>query len=109
MGLRTTPVAKCLDKKLLLFGFEVPDVLAIFFMLSILNFICGQMPYKIIFVWLPTAALALVLRLGKKGKPDSYLVHWLRFQITPGTYCAFSDATEWARPPRLKVLNGCEG
>lgn len=106
MGLTATPVAKCLDKKLLLFGFEVPDVLAIFLTLSVLNFIFGQMPLKVLFVWLPTAALAAVLRLGKKGKPDNYLVHWLRAQITPGTYRAFPDATQWARPPKLKVLKG---
>ena len=106
MVLKTTPVAQCLDKKLLLFGFEVPDVLAIFLTLSLLNFIFGQMPLKAIFVWLPTAVLALVLRLGKKGKPDNYLVHWLRFQTTPGTYRAFPDATQWMRPPTLKVLKG---
>jgi len=109
MTLKTTPVAKCLDKKLLLFGFEVPDVLAIFLTLSVLNFIFGQTPLKIVFVWLPTAALALVLRLGKKGKPDNYLVHWLRFQMKPGTYRAFPDASQWASPPRLKVLKGGQG
>lgn len=106
MGLKTTPVAKCLDKKLLLFGFEVVDVLAIFLTLSILNFTFGQLPLKALFVWLPSAALALILRLGKKGKPDNYLVHWLRFQATPGTYRAFPEASQWSRPPRLKILKG---
>ena len=40
--MRTVPVSKCLDKKLILFGYEVPDVLAIFLTLSILNFLFGQ-------------------------------------------------------------------
>jgi hypothetical protein len=106
MGLKSTPVANCLDKKLLLFGFEVPDVLAIFLTLSVLNFIFGQMPLKIVFVWCPTAALALALRLGKKGKPDNYLVHWLRYQTKPGTYHAFPDATQWVRPPKLTIRKG---
>ena len=103
MGLKTTSVAKCLDKKLLIFGFEVPDVLAIFLTLSVLNFIFGQTPLKIIFVWLPTLALTLVLKYGKKGKPDNYLVHWLKFQMKPGTYRAFPEASQWALPPRAAI------
>ncbi|MBI2711754.1 MAG: hypothetical protein HYX41_02660 [Bdellovibrio sp.] len=102
MGLKTTSVAKCLDKRLLLFGFEVMDVLAIFLTLSILNLVFGQTPFKIVFVWIPTAALAAVLHFGKKGKPDNYLVHWLRFQMKPGTYKAFPDASDWASPPTFR-------
>jgi len=105
MGLRSTPLAKCLDKKLLLFGFEVPDVLAIFLTLSILNFIFGQVgqsaSVKFVFVWIPTILLATTLRCGKKGKPDHFLIHWLRFQIKPGTYQAFPDASRWSCPPRV--------
>lgn len=101
MGLKTTSVAKCLDKKLLIFGFEVPDVLAIFLSLSVLNFIFGQTPLKIVFVWLPTLALTLVLKYGKKGKPDNYLVHWLKFQMKPGTYRAFPEPSHWALPPHI--------
>ena len=100
MGLRTTTVAKCLDKKILFLGYEIVDVLAIFFLLSILNFVFGQVPFKFLVVWAPTLALAAVLRIGKKGKPENYLIHWLRFQIKPGTYRAFPDASRWVRPPR---------
>src|SRR5690242_2874483 len=106
MGLRTTQVAKCLDKKLLLFGFEVPDVLAVFLTLSILNFVFGSTSLKIVFVWLPTTALALVLKYGKKGKPDGYLVHWLKFQMKPGTYRAFPEAANWISPPRAVIGGG---
>lgn len=102
MGLKTTPVAKCLDKRLLIFGFEVMDVLAIFLTLSVLNFLFGQTSLKIFFVWIPTATLAAILHFGKKGKPDNYLVHWLRFQMKPGTYKAFPDATQWGLPPSLR-------
>lgn len=99
MSLRTSAVAKCLDRKLLFFGFEVPDVLAIFLLLSVLNFVFGQMPFKALFVWLPTAAVAAVLRIGKKGKPDGYLVHWLRFQIKSGTLSAFDEPSDAVPPP----------
>jgi hypothetical protein len=102
MGLKSTSVAKCLDKRLLLFGFEVMDVLAIFLTLSILNLVFGQTSLKFALVWLPTLTLAAILHFGKKGKPDNYLVHWLRFQMKPGTYKAFPEATYWQRPPSLR-------
>jgi len=101
LALKTVPVSKCLDKKLLLFGFEIPDLLAIFLTLSILNFLFGNTPLKLALVWLPTAGLAAALRYGKRGKPDNYLVHWLRFQIKPGTLSAFHEPTLWNAPPRL--------
>ncbi len=102
MSLKTTPVAKCLDKQLLFLGFEVPDVIAVFLTLSILNFIFGQTQLKLLLVWAPTAALAIVLYFGKKGKPEKYLVHWLRFQFLPGVYPAFPEPSEWSLPPRTK-------
>lgn len=102
MEIRTTSVSKCLDKKMMVLGFEVPDVLAIFITLSILNFLFGTTHEKLLLVWLPSIALALTLRLGKRGKPDNYLVHWVRFQIKPGVLSAFKDPSEWELPPRLR-------
>lgn len=102
MELQSTPVSRCLDKKMVIFGYEVPDLLMIFLMLSILNFLFGMTSMKLFLVWLPTIALALTLRLGKRGKPENYLVHWLRFQISPGHLSAFKEPSEWNPPPRLK-------
>jgi hypothetical protein len=100
--MRTISVSKCLDKKLIMFGFEVMDILAIFLCLSILNFIFGNSSLKFVFVWLPSCLLALVLRYGKRGKPDKYLVHWLRYQIKPGRLSAFSEPSVLVLPPRIK-------
>jgi len=102
MSLRTVPVRKCLDNKLVLFGFEVMDILAVFLVLSVLNFVFGNSPFKIFFVWLPSLVLAAILRFGKRGKPDNYLVHWLRFQMRPGIYSAFDAPTVMVPPPQLK-------
>lgn len=100
MGLRTVPVNKCLDKKLLIFGYEIPEVLAIFFMLSVLNFIFPS-GFKLLFVWIPTLAVAVVLRIGKRGKPDNYLVHLVRHKIQPSLLSAFPEATGFVAPPTL--------
>jgi hypothetical protein len=72
-------------------GFEIVDLLVIFLTLSVLNFIFGD-GFKLFFVWLPTLALAASLWIGKRGKPENYLVHWVRFQIKPGVYSAFQDS-----------------
>lgn len=105
MDLRTTSVSKCLDKKMMIMGFEIPDLLAIFLTLSVLNFLFGATSMKIFFVWLPSLALAIVLRSSKRGKPDNYLLHWLRFQIKPGVLSAFQAPTIWKRPPTMKRIN----
>ena len=105
--MRTVDVSQSLDKRLLLFGFEVADVLAIFLVLSVLNFLFGQTPLKVVLVWLPTLALALVLRYGKQGRPEKYLIHWLRFQIKPGRLSAFAPPTLTEPPPKRKKVPPC--
>lgn len=109
MALKTTPVSRSLERKLLLFGFEALDALLIFMVLSVLNLLFGKTGLKIPLVWLPTATLALILRLGKRGKPERFLVHWLRFQFKPGIYSAFPSPTHSGKrspslnTPRLKT------
>jgi hypothetical protein len=93
MNLKSTPVSRCLDKKMILLGFEVPDLLAIFLTLSVLNLVFGQTSLKIFLVWLPTLVLAGTLRFAKRGKPEGFLVHWVRYQIRPGVLSAFSEPT----------------
>lgn len=105
MDIKTTPVSKCLDKKMIVMGFEIPDLLAIFLTLSILNFLFGTTQMKLLLVWLPSILLAATLRISKRGKPDNFLVHWLRFQIRPGILSAFQEPTEWNFPPRRRRKN----
>ncbi len=90
MHLRVSQVPKCLDQKLKLLGFEVVDLLVIFLTLSILNLIFGSTSLKLYFVWMPTLLLALTLRLGKHGKPENYLIHWIKFQMKEETHTAFN-------------------
>lgn len=100
MALRSEPTSQSLEKKLLIIGFEVPDVLAIFLLLSVLNFFLGQLGNKPLFVWLPVACAAVVLRIGKRGKPDNYLVHLAKFYLKPKYYSAFQEPSQKVPPPR---------
>ena len=102
MALKSEPTSQSLERKLLIMGFEVPDVLLIFLVLSILNFVLGPTGYKFSLVWLPTVLLAIALRIGKRGKPDNYLIHLFRFKSSPKYYSAFQEPAIQKAPPRLK-------
>jgi hypothetical protein len=101
MSLRTEPTSQSLEKKLLILGFEVPDVLAIFLLLSFLNFFVGKLGNKFFLVWLPVALAALILRIGKRGKPDNYLLHLARFNFKPKYYSAFQEPSQKVFPPSV--------
>ncbi len=97
MSLDITPVPNCLEKKLTFLGYEVMDILFIFGTLSILNFTVGSFG-KLAFVWMPTIALALILKFGKRGKPEKHLEHLAKFHLKPKKYSAFQRAYA---PPML--------
>jgi hypothetical protein len=99
--MQVTSVPKCLDKKLSIFGFEIIDICAIFISLSILNLVFGEIS-RLFLVWTPTLVLAFILHFGKKGKPEKYLIHLLKYQFRPGTYSAFEDSKEFVAPPKLR-------
>lgn len=105
MALRSEPTSQSLEKKLLIMGFEVPDVLAIFLLLSILNFAFGHTNYKLALVWGPVALTAIVLRITKRGKPDNYLVHLGKYHTRPKYLSAFQDPQNTIPPPKLKKGN----
>lgn len=92
MSLKTSNVYRCLDKKTYVFGFEIVDLFLVFAVLAILNLLLGGLPYKFFLTWVPAMALGLGLRLGKKGKPDNYLLHLARFYFSPGVLSSFALA-----------------
>ena len=102
MSLRSEPTSQSLEKKLLIVGFEVPDLLAIFLLLSILNFSFGGTNYKLLLVWGPTALSAITLRIGKRGKPDNYLVHLIKFHTRPKHLSAFNEPAISVPPPKIR-------
>jgi hypothetical protein len=99
--LKCTPVSRCLENRLMMFGFDAVDILAILLLLSTLNLVFGRMG-RFLLVVLPTLTFAIILRVGKRGKPEGHLLHWLRFQFRPGIYSAFDEPTEWNPCPRME-------
>lgn len=105
MALRSEPVSKSLEKRFLILGFEVPDILAIFLLLSILNFLFGQTEFKFALVWLPVLIVAATLRIGKRGKPDNYLIHLAKFHARPRYFSAFKEPEIPPPPQRRRTLS----
>jgi hypothetical protein len=104
--LKSTPLSRCLENKLMMFGFEAIDILAILLTLSTLNLLFGQLS-RVFLVIAPSLTFALILRIGKRGKPEGYLLHWLKFQFRPGVYSAFEDSNSpksWPRTDSKRVL-----
>lgn len=75
-GLLTTKVARALEMKTKLFGFELPDLLLIFMNLAVTNLVFGSTSVRYPLVWGTTLLLASFLYFSKRGKPDSYLQHY---------------------------------
>lgn len=74
-GLQTTKVPRALEMKSKLFGYELPDLLLIFFNLAITNLVFGTTSFRYPLVWGTTLGLALFLYFAKRGKPDNYIQH----------------------------------
>ncbi len=92
--LKASKVYKCLEKKTLIFGFEIFDVFLICILLSVLNLVFASSDWKLFYTWIPVMSLAFGLRAFKKGKPDNYLQHYLKFQFTPGIFKAFTKSKD---------------
>ncbi len=107
MGLNSSKVSKSLDKKLKIAGYEVPDILAMFLMLSILSFIFSEAQYKFLITWGPVVVFAIILRIGKRGKPDNYLVHLVRFLARPKYFSSFESPA--SKPIQVKKLKTTKG
>lgn len=101
MALKTSEVFRCLEKKTLVFGFEVFDLFIVFLFLAALNFLFQGAPYKFFFTWGPAAALAAFLRWGKAGKPENYLLHLARAYFSPVVWSAFPMAKQRVRFVKL--------
>lgn len=83
LGLFTARVPRALEMKTKLFGYEMPDLLVIFFNLAITNLIFGGSSFRYPLVWGTTLGLASFLFLAKRGRPDNFLQHWGEYIARP--------------------------
>lgn len=92
--LELSKVSRSLDRKTLILWLEITDIFAIVTFASILNIVFGGTGLKIYFVYLPTLVLGVILILAKRGKPDGFLVHFLKFHLQPKHLTCFDSGPE---------------
>ena len=103
MGLSSSTVYKCLEKKTLILGFEIIDIFLLSFLLCLLNFLFSASAYKLFYTFGPTLIAGAFLSAMKQGKADGYLMHWLRYHLTPGIYRAFLRTSQTNQLLKLKA------
>ena len=87
-------VSRSLDRKTLILWLEITDIFVIVLFFSILNLIFGSTGLKLYLVYLPTLLLAATLILAKRGKPEGFLLHFLRFHVSPKHLTCFDSGPD---------------
>lgn len=87
-----TKVSRSLDKKSLILWLEITDIFLIVTFCTLLN-ICFSGILKIYFVYTPTIILAITLILTKRGKPENYLNHLIKFYLSPKYLSCFNSGS----------------
>lgn len=82
--LKTSTVHRNLDAKFKIGGIEAADLLAVLLTGAVMNLIFGRLSVGPIFIFGVPGILFFALYFGKRGKPDGYLMHALKFFISSG-------------------------
>jgi hypothetical protein len=87
-------VSRSLERKTLILWLEITDIFALVSFCSLLNLLFGGGAWKLYLVYLPTLVLAITLILAKRGRPEGFLLHFLRFHFEPKQLSCFSSGPE---------------
>ena len=82
--LKTSTVHRKLDAKFKIGGIEAADLLAVLLLSALMNFVFGQMKIGPLFIFGLPALLFFALYFGKRGKPEGYLLHAIKYVLSPG-------------------------
>jgi hypothetical protein len=90
-SLLTSTVPRTLDTKSKILGLELSDVLLLLLNLSVQNLIFGTTHLKIPMVFGTNIALAALLFIFKRGKPDQFIQHFFEYLVAPTVKSANSS------------------
>lgn len=92
--LESSAVHRRLDAKFKIGGAEASDLLGVLLLAAVLNLALGRIPYSPILVFGIPGLLFVALYFGKRGKPDGYLLHAIRFYLSPGELRAGNEVDQ---------------
>ena len=93
-GLDATRIHRGLEGRVRILGIEFFDIVLVFFFASVMNLFFVDTWLHVWMVYALPGALGGVLVWGKRGKPDKWLFHFLRYHVTPGCYGAGSEGRQ---------------
>lgn len=82
--LKTSTIHRKLDAKFKIGGVDATDLLSVLGCAAVMNLLFGQFSFGPIFIFGIPGILFFVLYFGKKGKPEGYLLHAIKFYLSPG-------------------------
>ena len=92
MELNTSTVHRKLDAKLKIAGLEAPDLLSVMIFAAIMDLFFGRTGLALPLVVVLPSVMLLGLYIGKRDKPDGFMVHLARFYLTPGFLSAGEES-----------------
>lgn len=92
MELHSSTVQRNLDAKFKIMGLEAPDLLSVLIFAAVMNLFFGNSNFAVVLVVVIPALLLAALYIGKKGRPEMFMIHLLRFYLTPGFYSAGEES-----------------
>ena len=88
MELHTSSTHRGLNIKMKIGGLEAFDLICCLILMAMLNLLLGKTNWGFAIAFgLPSLILSC-LYLGKKNRPDDFLLHLIRYYLTPGFYSA---------------------
>ena len=84
MELKTSEIHRRLDAKFKIGSVEASDLLSVLLLAAVMNLVLGRVPYGAVLIFGIPSALFVGLYFGKRGKPDGYLQHAIKFYLSSG-------------------------
>lgn len=82
--LSRSTVHRRLDARFKIGGVEAADLICVLMAAAVLNLFFGQLSFGPVLTFTIPAILFFVLYFGKRGKPENYLVHLVKYHVSSG-------------------------
>lgn len=86
--LNQSTVYRKLDAKFKIGGVEATDLLMVLIVAAVMNLFFGRFSFGPLLIFGIPGLLFCALYFGKRGKPEMYLMHAVRYHLEPGALMA---------------------